>query len=270
MSFILDQLKKSGKKRELELAMRSTASPGGSDTSVESSIPDTAKPVSQYPHRYLYLLLLCISVISLSIAGGYFLLRRQPAGPAISAISDSGPGAQPHTIQPYTPPAINPGPGAIGLRKPDAPVAIKTAPVPTVPPVNNAERTGASSAGSNNPSNAEVFSIIPSDTSGGPHKTPDKEDPEKAPVAPSAQASEQPHDFSKVPELNQLPPSVRNSLPAIHITSHLYRNNSRLVSINGSIMSEGISMEGGLLLEKITPEGVILSFRGHRFRVRAN
>lgn len=70
-------------------------------------------------------------------------------------------------------------------------------------------------------------------------------------------------------EFNQLPQSVRKSLPVIKLSSHLYRKDSRLVSINGRIMSEGYNMDDGLLLEEITPEGVILSYGKHRFLVRA-
>jgi general secretion pathway protein B len=77
-------------------------------------------------------------------------------------------------------------------------------------------------------------------------------------------------DTRSAPYLSELPAQMKKALPSIHITSHLYRGNSRLVSINGRIMSQGVSMDDGLFLEEITPEGVILSFRGHRFRVRAD
>jgi hypothetical protein len=73
----------------------------------------------------------------------------------------------------------------------------------------------------------------------------------------------------RTPYLHELPATLRNALPPVRITSHLYRGNSRLVNINGRIMSQGVTMDDGLFLEEITQEGVILSFRGHRFRVRA-
>ena len=77
-------------------------------------------------------------------------------------------------------------------------------------------------------------------------------------------------DAHRTPYLSELPASLKNALPPIRITSHLYRGNSRLVSINGRIMSEGVNMGDGLFLEEITPEGVIMSFRGQRFRVKAD
>jgi hypothetical protein len=35
-------------------------------------------------------------------------------------------------------------------------------------------------------------------------------------------------------------------------------------------MSGGVNMGDGLFLEEITPEGVIMSFRGQRFRLKAD
>jgi general secretion pathway protein B len=77
-------------------------------------------------------------------------------------------------------------------------------------------------------------------------------------------------DAHSIPYLNELPASLKIALPPIRMTSHLYRGNSRLVSVNGKIMSEGVSIGEGLFLDEITPEGAIMSFRGQRFRVRAD
>ena len=82
--------------------------------------------------------------------------------------------------------------------------------------------------------------------------------------------SETQEDAHSVPYLNELPASLKNALPPIRMTSHLYRGDSRLVSINGRIMSGGVNMGEGLFLEEITPEGVIMSFRGQRFRLKAD
>lgn len=45
--------------------------------------------------------------------------------------------------------------------------------------------------------------------------------------------------FASVLEFKQLPLAVRKSLLQIRITSHMYRKDCQLVSINGRIMSEG-------------------------------
>lgn len=72
----------------------------------------------------------------------------------------------------------------------------------------------------------------------------------------------------KVYSLNDLPPSVRQDLPAIAISGHSYSADPslRIVLINGSTMREGQTIAGGLILEKITSDGVILSYQGYRLR----
>lgn len=57
-------------------------------------------------------------------------------------------------------------------------------------------------------------------------------------------------------------------LPKIALTVHAYSSDpaDRLAGINGKIVREGELLEPGLKLERITPDGVILNFRGRRLR----
>jgi general secretion pathway protein B len=72
----------------------------------------------------------------------------------------------------------------------------------------------------------------------------------------------------KVCNFNDLPPSVRQDLPAVTIAGHFYSSDpsSRIVVINGKIMREGQVIVGNMRLEQITPDGVVMSFQGYRFR----
>jgi general secretion pathway protein B len=72
-------------------------------------------------------------------------------------------------------------------------------------------------------------------------------------------------------EMNQLPSDIKSALPKISINTHIYSNNpsSRVVNINGIILREGEDIAKGLTLEEITTSGVILTYRDHRFRIRA-
>ncbi|MDH4027293.1 MAG: general secretion pathway protein GspB [Nitrospirota bacterium] len=74
-----------------------------------------------------------------------------------------------------------------------------------------------------------------------------------------------------VPELGQLPASAREGLPVMNISSHIYSNDprARVVNINGTVVREGESVVKGLKVEEITMTGVILDYRGRRFRIRA-
>jgi general secretion pathway protein B len=71
--------------------------------------------------------------------------------------------------------------------------------------------------------------------------------------------------------LHELPESVRENVPHISISGHIYSNipASRIATINGQIVREGDSVSDGLRVVEITPSGVILSYEGYRFHIRA-
>ena len=68
--------------------------------------------------------------------------------------------------------------------------------------------------------------------------------------------------------LAELPPQIRQALPAMTISVHGYseKPEARLVGINYRILREGDSVVPGLELQQITPDGMIFSFKGYRFR----
>jgi general secretion pathway protein B len=66
----------------------------------------------------------------------------------------------------------------------------------------------------------------------------------------------------------ELPLSVQQELPAMTISVHAYSGNprDRLVGINNRMLREGEYVVPGIKLEQITPDGMILSYKGYRFR----
>ncbi|MGO9614654.1 MAG: general secretion pathway protein GspB [Dissulfurispiraceae bacterium] len=74
---------------------------------------------------------------------------------------------------------------------------------------------------------------------------------------------------NKVYQLGDLPPSIREKLPAFTISTSLYSEDpsARLVKINGTTLREGNFLSAGLKLEEITPDGVIFNFQNYHFRV---
>jgi general secretion pathway protein B len=64
-----------------------------------------------------------------------------------------------------------------------------------------------------------------------------------------------------------LPPSVRQELPAMTVSVHAYSDNpaDRMVGIGNRILREGDYVVAGLKLEQITPDGMILGYKGYRF-----
>jgi len=71
-----------------------------------------------------------------------------------------------------------------------------------------------------------------------------------------------------VMSMADLPPSVRDELPAMKISVHAYSGNpeARLVGIDNRTLREGDFVIPGLELEEITPDGMIFSYKGYRFR----
>jgi general secretion pathway protein B len=106
---------------------------------------------------------------------------------------------------------------------------------------------------------------------------------ETAPLSPSAQPDTVAHVSSepkpennitppvpnKIYSLSELPSSIQQSLPAFAISVFLYSNdpNARTVKVNGQMMKEGQYLSAGLKLEEITQNEAIFSYQNYRFRV---
>jgi general secretion pathway protein B len=69
------------------------------------------------------------------------------------------------------------------------------------------------------------------------------------------------------PGPSQLPPAVFRELPQARVLVHVYVEQpaQRFVILNSRKLREGDASPEGLQMEEIVPEGVILSFQGHRF-----
>ncbi|MFZ2163569.1 MAG: general secretion pathway protein GspB [Sideroxyarcus sp.] len=72
----------------------------------------------------------------------------------------------------------------------------------------------------------------------------------------------------KAPPFAELPVAIQQEIPDMKVQLHSYSNKSvnSIVSINSRMLREGDSLAPGLRLEQITPDGVILSYKGYRFQ----
>lgn len=75
-------------------------------------------------------------------------------------------------------------------------------------------------------------------------------------------------EAERVLALNDLPPAIRREIPGIAIMFHAYSSapGERRVMINGNMAKEGETLADGLGLQQITPDGVVLVYKGYRFR----
>jgi general secretion pathway protein B len=72
-----------------------------------------------------------------------------------------------------------------------------------------------------------------------------------------------------VPTIEQLPASIGNQLPPLHLDMHVYatRPADRFVLVNMQRLREGDATREGARVERITPTGVVMAFRGTRFQL---
>lgn len=87
--------------------------------------------------------------------------------------------------------------------------------------------------------------------------------------SPSTSSPERPRPTGKVLSLNEVPPTIRNSLPEFRISGHAYtpEPSTRVARINEKILQEGQDLSPGLRLEEIIRGGVIMTYEGYRFRI---
>lgn len=118
-------------------------------------------------------------------------------------------------------------------------------------PINTQVKTHADAAGQSHPPDQ-----IPA---AGPPRAP----AESLTRTPSSPASD-----SKLPSLADLPADLRREIPDMLIAFHQYAEapEQRRVMINNLLLRPGDFIAPGLKLEQITPEGVEVSYQGHRFR----
>ena len=137
-----------------------------------------------------------------------------------------------------------------------APTTVKPAEVPTPPPVP------AASVLTQEPRTP------PEDNGRPPRPTPATAKKQAAlRPAPANVAAARASD-SKVMAMSELPVAIQQEIGAMTVAVHAYspRAADRMVSINNSVLREGAIVQPGLKLDEITPDGMVLSYKGYRFK----
>ena len=72
---------------------------------------------------------------------------------------------------------------------------------------------------------------------------------------------------TKILEFYELPESIKQDLPSIVISAHVYSTNpmQRSIVINNNFLEEGEYVLDGLILHEITPDGAIFDYKDMRF-----
>jgi len=237
MSYILDALKKSEQQRQRGAAPSLLAAPA-----------TDAAP------RQRAMLLYGLAAAVLLLAGIAIGVLRpwQAEVPALQPVAVK----RPEAAVPATPPA--PVPALVEMTKDaerQAPVPARAA-QPAPPPPGDSLKAQL-------PAPATPAQSVPSKSA----TTPEDRAPAPAPETPAgagpggAAPERPPMTFA------ELPLSIQQDIPKLSILFHVYSGNpgGRLVGINDRMLREGDSVAPGLVLEQITPDGMILAYKGYRF-----
>lgn len=231
MSYILDALKKAESERERG------AVPGLSSTQTNHST--YIHYGSQ--HRPVWLLLLMLCVL-LAVGLALWLWRAPAAQPPAPALQVSSTVLAPIPVP--TP----------------APAAGSVQPVPALPSASAVPSVRAVA-----PVVAKVLPAAATSPAAPPPAPP------AAPAAKALPAVTSPARAASggIPQLSELPDSLRRQIPALNISGALYSDTPPewTLIINDQLMSRGSQVAPDLRLEEISASSALFNFKGQRFRV---
>lgn len=68
--------------------------------------------------------------------------------------------------------------------------------------------------------------------------------------------------------LRELPEQIQREIPPLSVSGYIYAGNKadRSVLVNKRLLREGDEVAPGLKLEQMTPDGMVLNYKGYRYR----
>jgi general secretion pathway protein B len=269
MSYILEALKKAEQARN-----RGKAPELFTVQTVQAALP---KPRNPWPY-------IIVAVLAINAAVLLAWLRpwhraTPPATPSVASAS-----VDPQPAQPILPPAptsaLLPAPtaSAPAERLPNAtPATVEGGATPATPrPISPSSAKTAKPSKSSEPKSAEakLAAKAPSPQAAREPARKEGSQSKSAASASPAPAAAEAGDASEagVITFNELPADIRQELANITVAVHMYsaKPADRFVGVNDRAVREGEELNPGLKLEKITYDGMILSYKGYRFRKGLN
>jgi general secretion pathway protein B len=194
-------------------------------------------------------------------------------------------GATPAVVPANAPPAIvtaQPAePQLVKTAEPVPPVA--TASMPEAQPRKTVEQLPPAAAAPATPAAPVTRPAVPSTPQPAaadeePPVKPQKPKPkpataEKKPAKTTAPVESKPSEASpasesRVAAVRELPAHIQNELPSLKVSGYIYsqKKADRTVLINNRLMREGDQVTPDLKLEALTPSGMVLNYKGYRYR----
>ncbi|MFA6313730.1 MAG: general secretion pathway protein GspB [Sterolibacterium sp.] len=240
MSFILDALRKSDQQRSRN------ATP--TLTTAQAAAPE------QRPAAFWWYGTIAAALVGAGILIGW-MHQAPPEPPAVAVMPASGKPVEANTQQ-FVPAPLATIPAAVRQAEPQPPQGQAAVPIPAAPahPVAVAPQPAAPVA-----RDSAALATTPRELAAKP-------------IEPSATLTgEAPRDAAVIP-LSELPPAIQQEIPKLSILAHSYSSKpkARFVFINDRMVHEEDYPLPGLKLEQITPDGMVFSYKGYRFRRAAN
>lgn len=160
---------------------------------------------------------------------------------------------------PEPPPAVNEPAATAPEPEPPAPAAVEPTP-PLVPPVAKTP-VGDLAAQASLPAPAPRPKKIAAARPASKPAAARRAETSRGPAVPLV--------MDDTPLLQQMPESFRRGLPRLALTIHVYSHDKsqRILFINDREYREGSQIEGGIRVESVVPDGVVLSYQGERFKL---
>ncbi|MCX7175999.1 MAG: general secretion pathway protein GspB [Proteobacteria bacterium] len=239
MSFILDALRKSDQQRSR------SATP-------TLNTAQTVAAESRQPALWWYGLIAAV-LVGAGILIGW--MHQAPPEPVAMTVAPGASKPVDNKMPTFTPAALPAV--AETVRKSESQQPQAATPVPAAPPAPVAEAK-------------PVTAVTP--PSPGPVASTSAANAAAKPVEPNHPVQSDAQREPVVPALAELPPAIQQEIPKLAILAHSYssRPKARFVFINDRMVHEEEYPLPGLKLEQITPDGMIFSYKGYRFRRAAN
>jgi general secretion pathway protein B len=236
MSYILDALRKSEQQRRQ------------GDTPAAHLTPSAE--VAPVPVTRVGLILLALALLLIGSAGGFLLGGWQPWRDKPAPAQEA---AAPERTAAWAPDSL------------DLPNSSDSRLAATSPAIDVAETSPLLAAPA-----PEALPVTPTPPMPVPAPTPAPSVSEPAPSRPASVTptpTPRPTAPTVVVAPAPPPPELEREIPPIRIAMHGYTPvaRDRLVMIDGALLREGEAVAPGLRLEEITPDGVVLGYKGYRF-----
>src|SRR5690349_6870873 len=233
MSFILDALKKSESDRQRQ----------GGPALFEVKV---ARPRHALPPWAIAIALLLAA--NIAIVALFLVVHRSTPGPVSAPAQAQGEPARPAVVAMSTPAAASPAPAPTPRSVVTAAPAAAPAPAPAAQPPAAALSDAAGEAPAAASSNPDDFA-------------PAAEPPASGGLRRVKRATD-----AGVPLYQQLAATPGSRVPQLRLDLHAYaeRAEDRWVLVNMHRLREGDSLEG-VHVDRITPEGAVLSYQGSQF-----